>query len=188
MLRRQERQPTSTGVAQSSAGILVISLLVFLQTIAAQSSSHQRGPSWNLALDDGTNAAIEGGERVDKSSSSMGDLFWKSIPGEQQQSDWLRQLGQSTGYVSPYYLSPDGGPSRYHALVDEFKQYSPLANPSREGRAFKPKLMSTARGFGKRAYQDPNLQGNPLTYSEFLAAANQDLMNTNRKMSGNSMR
>lgn len=40
----------------------------------------------------------------------------------------------------------------YQSLVDEYKQLSrAAANPSRENRAFKPKLMSTARGFGKRS-------------------------------------
>lgn len=38
----------------------------------------------------------------------------------------------------------------HRALVDDFKHWSRVANPSRESRAFKPKLMSTARGFGKR--------------------------------------
>lgn len=74
---------------------------------------------------------------------------------------------------SLYGASLDGPASssggNYHALVDEFKQYSRMANPSRESRAFKPKLMSTARGFGKRSLQSRS------PYADSAASSNDKL-------------
>lgn len=62
----------------------------------------------------------------------------------------------------------------YHALVDEFKQYSRMANPTRESRAFKPKLMSTARGFGKRSQQNFKLTPNLFASSNSNGKSNGD--------------
>lgn len=176
-----------------------ISLLMFIQGIVSQ-QQEQHQKSW--PIDDpsaDTRVVLDNGERVDKFSSASGDLFWRpasmaATDGEQQ-ADWLRQLslgsnypmGAQVSYYSPYAAGMDGGPLRnYHALVDEFKQYSPLANPTREGRAFKPKLMSTARGFGKRASQES--QARHVTYADLLAAANQNAPNANGKLSGSALR
>ena len=90
----------------------------------------------------------------------------------------------------PLDSSPIGGGSEsrnYRALVNDFKQYSHLSNnPSRESRAFKPKIMSTARGFGKRSM---NSVGHSVSYADLLAAADPNgPISTNGKMSGNAIR
>lgn len=101
------------------------------------------------------------------------DLTQQRVQQQQQQQQQI---------LDPYNLD-------YRALISEFKRQSPLANPSRESRAFKPKLMSTARGFGKRAGSQHRL-----TYADLLAAANQanqagGLVASNGKVAAaNSMR
>lgn len=79
-----------------------------------------------------------------------------------------------------------GAPS-YRALINDLKHWShQQLSPSRETRAFKPKLMSTARGFGKRAYgQDAgaNSYGDILTGPNPMAS-----ITVNGKMSGNAVR
>lgn len=78
---------------------------------------------------------------------------------------------------------PGASLRNYHDLVDEFKQYSRMANPSRESRAFRPKLMSTARGFGKRAYPAR------ITYPDLFEAANSNgAMISHGKMSEGALR
>lgn len=87
---------------------------------------------------------------------------------QQQQGDSLlvAQPIRANGWVSMEPASPSSSSSSsyapqasstvyqprgaYRALVDDFKTWAYATNPSRHGRAFKPKLMSTARGFGKR--------------------------------------
>lgn len=90
--------------------------------------------------------------------------------------------------ASPTANNPDGsgvGLRNYFDLVEEFKQYSRLANPSRESRAFKPKLMSTARGFGKRSSKPIR----PITYGDLLEAANPNgALVSNGKMSEGASR
>lgn len=75
----------------------------------------------------------------------------------------------------------------YRALVDNFKHYSHLSNPSRQSRAFKPKLMSTARGFGKRSSGGAR---NSVMLADLLAASAlpNGLETSNGKMSGNAVR
>lgn len=85
------------------------------------------------------------------------------------------------------YLDLDGAGSfagvgrNYRALVDDFKHSAQLA---REGRAFKPKLMSTARGFGKRAGTASDFH---VSYADLLASANRNEA-LNGKMSANAIR
>lgn len=59
--------------------------------------------------------------------------------------------GPSGSSRSSYYFAPILADKSYRSLIDEYKHMSGLRNPLREGRAFKPRLMSTARGFGKRS-------------------------------------
>lgn len=93
------------------------------------------------------------------------------------------------------YLDLDGSASasgyvnglgrNYRALADDFKQSAQLSNPLREGRAFKPRLMSTARGFGKRAVSsNDNFR---VSLADLLASANTNEA-LNGKMSGNAIR
>lgn len=66
--------------------------------------------------------------------------------------------GRHSGLSLQYGLVPAGAlvPRNYQTLVDDFKQsWLQVANPARESRAFKPRLMSTARGFGKRTQAGP---------------------------------
>lgn len=109
------------------------------------------------------------GERVDKLASAAGDLYLhRSIPevriigGSRAEMDPISMIVEypidSNNYAALRNLNGpvilEEGPTlsrNYHALIDDFKQSYLSSNPSREGRAFKPKLMSTARGFGKRA-------------------------------------
>lgn len=52
------------------------------------------------------------------------------------------------------FSSGPPAPRNYHTLVDDYKHWASRtmsSNPMREGRAFRPRLMSTARGFGKRS-------------------------------------
>jgi hypothetical protein len=79
--------------------------------------------------------------------------FQRFVGGSPMSDSYLSAAVQSTGLVGLDGPAAANSPN-YHALVDEFKQYSRMANPSRESRAFKPKLMSTARGFGKRSQQN----------------------------------
>lgn len=77
---------------------------------------------------------------------------------------------------------PNDDSRNFRALVNDFKHYSRISNPSRESRAFKPRLMSTARGFGKRADRH-------VTLADLLASANPNgPMATNGKMSANAIR
>lgn len=94
-------------------------------------------------------------------------------------------LGNSRSNQRGGLGSLNGNPQtrNYHNLVNDFKHYSRVANPSRESRAFKPKLMSTARGFGKRS---------AITYSDLLAASestgNQAITSMNGKLNVRSFR
>lgn len=152
------------------------------------------------------------GERVDKFSSPIGDQFWRS---QQQQDlyqealeklrqDRLESLAGSIEELNGQYqrlaspgaqipisglVGPAAGARNYHALVDKFKHLSPISNPTRESRAFKPKLMSTARGFGKRSYLNGQQQHQAVTYADLLAASNSNSpMASNGKMNGNAIR
>lgn len=97
-----------------------------------------------------------------------------------------------TGYQ--YLTQPYDGlmePRNYHSLISDFKHYSRIANPSRESRAFKPKLMSTARGFGKRNINNNNQHDDGLTYSDIVSAMvgqRQTPTNENGKMLGRALR
>lgn len=103
-----------------------------------------------------------------------------------------QQLVWTTGYY-PTQLDLDGvGARNYHALVNEFKQWSHLANPTRESRAFKPKLMSTARGFGKRAYPyGPMNSVQQVSYADLMAPSTGNANGpslVDGKMSGRALR
>lgn len=91
--------------------------------------------------------------------------------------------GTGTG-ADTGYNSMNGLGRNYRALADDFKHSAQLSNPLREGRAFKPKLMSTARGFGKRAENSNSFH---VSYSDLLALADANEA-TNGKMSGNAIR
>lgn len=159
----------------SSSMYLHLFIYLALQLVGAQlTPSHRMPASFDraiLSLLNENNNKQDGapeaqGERVDKLASAMGDLYWRN-----QQPDWLypqsipnSRLQRSLAMSEGDFQDPEGaqaagldgplsGSRNYHAFMDEFKQYSRLANPSRESRAFKPKLMSTARGFGKRSQQ-----------------------------------
>lgn len=82
------------------------------------------------------------------------------------------------------YNSMNGLGRNYRALADDFKHSAQLSNPLREGRAFKPKLMSTARGFGKRA---EGANGFRVSYADLLASAGANGA-LNGKMSGKAIR
>lgn len=174
----------------------LISLALMLVVVLAISSLTQQVNGskvvvWPGGADDGTSKE-QGGEKVDRMTSATGDLIWPSTPGQlewlllqqmpqqqqQQQQQLHLQSPRSNQFVTGGGDNQDNSPAvgldgpmmrSYHDdLVDEFKQYARgLVNPSRESRAFKPKLMSTARGFGKRAYPS-----NRITYSDLLEAAN----------------
>lgn len=121
-----------------------------------------------------TGARVSIGEQVDRLVVPSGDIFWSVAPSTSQADRYLQALVNRLP-VDPVYSSPvplhkrrvydnewsfsGETPSRdYDTLVNEFKHWSHLSsNPMRENRAFKPKLMSTARGFGKRS---PSI-GNP---------------------------
>lgn len=60
-------------------------------------------------------------------------------------------------------------PRNYRALVGDFKHWH-LSNPSRQGRAFKPRIMSTARGFGKRSLQVQHNNQQPQLAASYSAA------------------
>lgn len=102
-------------------------------------------------------------ELVDRQLNSAGDYQPRVVPQQDlrlaMQQVPVRRSGYSPksqffsqgNFVSLPYLQPSGNSRGYHSLVDEFKGWSGFANPMREGRAFKPRLMSTARGFGKRS-------------------------------------
>lgn len=169
--------------------LIVYLTLIFGHLVAGQQQSSPNWPSTSPDQLDSTSS-----ERVERLASAAGDRLWRPSP---DQLEWILQ----TQYKKPlaalgggyYFQAPqqagatglDGLLSNYHALVDEFKQYSRLANPSRESRAFKPKLMSTARGFGKRAHSSDQR----ITYSDLLAAANPNgAILTNGKMSGEGSR
>lgn len=130
------------------------------------------------------------GERVDKLISAAGDLYLKSQPQTSTvrlEYDPIAALIESIGdqselgganYVAlrgsdiPTLLGGVDGPAQsrnYHSLVDDFRQSYLSSNPLREVRAFKPKLMSTARGFGKRAYK----VSVPRNYADLLSSASQ---------------
>lgn len=101
-----------------------------------------------------------------------------------------RQLASSFRYNSAK-VGGDYEPSlfglhNYRALIGDFKHLPQhLTSPMREGRAFKPKLMSTARGFGKRASGSDG----SISFAELLAAANSEATaSANGKMSGNAIR
>lgn len=76
-----------------------------------------------------------------------------NLIGQQQQQQQQAQQQQQTAMTLPMVGATNGGfgTRNYHSLINDFKQNYLLSNPMREGRAFKPKLMSTARGFGKRS-------------------------------------
>lgn len=113
----------------------------------------------------------EGEERVDnKLVSSSGDLSLDQLGWLQRNHNKWLQDTEATGMNSPaspvllepwqtgaqhqYNLLSSGNltPRNYQALIDDFKEsWLQTTNPARESRAFKPRLMSTARGFGKRA-------------------------------------
>lgn len=148
-----------------------------------------------------------GGERVDKLSSAVGDPFWRaqqrqlyqdamdrlkqqrldSVAGNIDELDGqYQQLVASSRQAGQTNQGPVSGVRNYHALVDEFKHLSPISNPSRESRAFKPKLMSTARGFGKRGYSGGQQH---ITYADLYAASNSNgPLAINGKMSRNAIR
>lgn len=184
--------------------------IVLMAALATHRVEGQRYQHQVLISDDQQNpnevgSEFAAGERVDKLASASGDAFYQR---PQTWNDWYHQLAlsrpemrqaESNQYqlvgsdltqqqqqqsnhgqliLDPYSLD-------YRALINEFKRESPLANPSRESRAFKPKLMSTARGFGKRA---SSLQRH-VTYADLLAAANPSgLLAGNGKLSGNTIR
>lgn len=104
-------------------------------------------------------------------------------PAEQQQQQLAALMDPSTAFSS----SSGSGLRNYHALINDFKSnWAPLANPSREGRGFKPKLMSTARGFGKRS--DPS-SARHISYADLLASASPNgPLAINGKMSANAIR
>lgn len=136
-------------------------------------------------------------ERVEQFVRATGDLgtnwqphqfeaYLNSIERLQQQRRRLdaaasvaASLGETTNgaqYQSPLLHSGDGGLydtgiQNERALVDEFRSISQLSNPARESRAFKPKIMSTARGFGKRgSTQSPKSQ-RIMSFRDLIAAA-----------------
>lgn len=100
-----------------------------------------------------------------------------------------RQPASSFRYNAMAGLGGDSEPSwdtfgapSYRTFVSDIRPWSRhLLSPMREGRAFKPKLMSTARGFGKRAAA---ADGNA-AYSDLLADS---AIMSNGKMSGKALR
>lgn len=111
--------------------------------------------------------------------------YQQSLRAEKRQPASSFRYTGITGFGGDSEPSWDtfGAPS-YRAYVSDFRPWSRhLASPVREGRAFKPKLMSTARGFGKRA---AGPDGN-VAYSDLLAAADSAIM-SNGKMSGKALR
>lgn len=146
------------------------------------------------------------GERVDKLISPAGDQYlllasnqpnldWfsqQSLQDEQPERSLLRPVRvsaynnqarkrQSGNYLMELEGQRADGSHNYRTLVNDFRHWVHLANPSREGRAFKPKLMSTARGFGKRS---GNLNSqHQASLDELLGSAS-----SGGKLSGNAIR
>ena len=148
---------------------------------------------WLLQQVPGSNLRIQARNLLDSLSDDTGANDGRSVFNQYNR----KPTGSPATLADAYYLQvgQDGANnanlrSNYHALLDEFKQYSSLANPLRESRAFKPKLMSTARGFGKRAYlNDGPSQPQRMTYSDLLAAADQNgAISTSGKISGEASR
>lgn len=159
------------------------------------------------------------GEQVDKLASATGDQFWQPqqqqdwyqqallrIQQQDQLAEALADLDASHGQYQPFVgqldnkkpfgfsaamlAGPTSGLRNYRALIDEFKHLSPISNPTRESRAFKPKLMSTARGFGKRAFPAASVNSaQHASYTNMFASANPDgLAALKGKMSNNALR
>lgn len=188
------------------ATVLILALFVLANgRVEGQRYQHQVPMGEDQQNPGELSREFESGERVDKLASASGDQFYQK---GQPLTDWYRQLSPNRPEFRDadniqYLVIPDLAPGMQQqpnrgqqlvldpynfdvrALVDEFKRQSPLANPSRASRAFKPKLMSTARGFGKRAGSSRHA-----TYADLLAAANPNsgLMATNGKMSGSAIR
>lgn len=183
-----------TLVSALLVGLFALVLVSIQAVVLVSASSSSQQKSWPIDASSSSSSTLDerstldNGEQVDRLSSAAGDLFWRSQLPQEQQADWFRQQQQQP--VGIYYTAGlDGGPTRnYHALIDEFKQISSLANPTRESRAFKPRLMSTARGFGKRSYMGSDgPAARHITYGDLLAAAAAANQN-NGKMSGNALR
>lgn len=142
--------------------LMLVSLTNLFARIETQQLDHSRASNQNQAVTE------DDGERVDKLASAAGDLYFR--PQQQQPIQLIDQdsLAELVGYQLdqnqlPNYVALRSssapligieGPSmsrNYHTLMNDFKQSYMMSNPLRESRAFKPKLMSTARGFGKRS-------------------------------------
>lgn len=194
--------PLNQAIKTSSVFILLI-LISILMIKNVQSQKYQREED------------VSAGERVEKLASAVGDLYQPSswyqqapldVANEYQIIDSIdghRAILPNIGFQQPrltsgsrndkrlQYLDLDGSASgyglgrNYRALADDFKQSAQLSNPLREGRAFKPKLMSTARGFGKRA--DNSNDNFRVSLADLLASANTNEA-LNGKMSGNAIR
>lgn len=109
----------------------------------------------------------------------------------------LRRLGQDrkqpwteTHYDLPFpELDNLAGARNYNTMVNDFKQWSRVANPTRESRAFKPKLMSTARGFGKRTPMESSSQVRGVALADLFGSADHGAPSSpDNKLSGNSIR
>lgn len=117
------------------------------------------------ATNSGTRVSVE---QVDRLTNPSGDYFWREPLATPQA--WINRIPveSNVNNIGPLYSTVpihkrrfvdyesnslrDNQGHDYDALLNEFKHWSHLSsNPMRENRAFKPKLMSTARGFGKRS-------------------------------------
>lgn len=142
-------------------------LVIFGACCLVGAQQQQQNSDGQLVRDNTNN----NNERVDKLSSPAGDPYWKpqSQPNPQQLQipiiDYYLDQESLDSLLEPtsgsegslYQLTTGFGPQfppssrNYHSLINDYKQSYLLSNPMREVRAFKPKLMSTARGFGKRS-------------------------------------
>lgn len=143
--------------------LLVIAGAVAPKDAAAIALGPNRYPAEASSSRSENNPLVD--ERVDgRLMSSSGDSDWDAPRAASSQQDiYARQLPADMTLlpvVIPSDLSRNGFQYQYNlpasygrnyvAIAEDFKHRSPVANPARQSRAFKPRLMSTARGFGKR--------------------------------------
>lgn len=168
------------------------------------SYSIDESPSFEDFGTTSSGARVAIGEQVDRQALPSGDIFWHTAPATAQVDRYLQAfvnrlpvdsvysgqapLHKRRVYDNEWSLSGDNQARDYDTLVNEFKHWSHLSgNPMRENRAFKPKLMSTARGFGKRS---PAIGGSDLTRASVggLFAGDSSSTGPDGKMSGSAIR